>query len=599
MLMNPKPANYRAVTTASSPLLAIRSLSAVKQTLSITCIGERPSISGRSTLSIDPNQTLLFQACTGDQVTSRSLETLGDESLDSSGAVALGLSSTMPSMEVAVFGLGKAGSQGVLSAIPFTDVNDLRSSTAIYPGVPTGKAIGGTIFSMDLALANFGSMPRKANVLLSTGLGSPTPLVTVVVPPRSMTRQGLNLSLGASPEASIIVEADGVPGDLLSDIHARSVSRATPLSVPLPWRDQNQTPNGGQHPWRIDRGYTSTVKLYNPDALQANVVTMSIYSNDKTWTKQFSVPPLRTISVNLNDIVVQQQKDGFGNTLSPESIHGLAAWTALKDPKIFGLLVQGDSMTGIMRLYACATANAVCQVTLPSASILVGETTTDLYPATSTCGTWGDCNCVEQCVPYYASLNAWDWASSNVAIASLVSGQHNTSGLFKGISSGSTYTNVQVLDNLSCSVAGTGPITVSGPSCFAQLKYRPAVQVLGYTLGNHSFWWIQDTSAQRWITDGGPSSGPCPPNCGFLVDWVVGGDVGHYPEDNSGASLAWNSGISSAVCTGVTGLYTAAVSWPQSAYSYSYPSPNSNTFAHSMGNASGFSPTAPPNAPGW
>ena len=116
---------------------------------------------------------------------------------------------------------------------------------------------------------------------------------------------------------------------------------------------------------------------------------MSIYSNDKTWTKQFSVPPLRTISVNLNDIVVQQQKDGFGNTLSPESIHGLAAWTALKDPKIFGLLVQGDSMTGIMRLYACATANAVCQVTLPSASILVGETTTDLYPATSTCGTGG------------------------------------------------------------------------------------------------------------------------------------------------------------------------------------------------------------------
>jgi len=137
--------------------------------------------------------------------------------------------------------------------------------------------------------------------------------------------------------------------------------------------------------------------------------------------------------------------------------------------------------------------------------------------------------------------------------------------------------------------------------CFAQLKYRP-VTIAGIPLGNHSFWWIQptqNTSATQWVTDAGPS-GICPLNCGYLVDWVVKGSTGNYPEDNPGASLAWNSGVSAAVCPAVMNLYNYAVNWPQTTYQYALgAAPNSNTFAHWAGNAAPFSPTPPPNAPGW
>lgn len=134
--------------------------------------------------------------------------------------------------------------------------------------------------------------------------------------------------------------------------------------------------------------------------------------------------------------------------------------------------------------------------------------------------------------------------------------------------------------------------------CFALLKYRP-VDFAGVTVGNHSFWWIQNSSAANFVTDAGPS-GTCPFSCGYLVNFVVPGSTGHYSEDNPSASLAWSTGLSSAVCTGVTNLKTYGDNWPQTTYSYAIgAAPNSNTYAHWAGNAAPFSPPAPPNTPGW
>ncbi len=136
------------------------------------------------------------------------------------------------------------------------------------------------------------------------------------------------------------------------------------------------------------------------------------------------------------------------------------------------------------------------------------------------------------------------------------------------------------------------------PQCFVQLKYRP-VDFVGVTVGNHSFWWIQDSGSRQWVTDAGPS-GTCPFSCGYLIDWVVQGSTGHYSEDNSGASLQWNSGLSPSVWTPVTNLYNYATGWPQTTYNYAVgASPNSNSLAHWAGNAAPFAASEPPNTPGW
>jgi hypothetical protein len=138
------------------------------------------------------------------------------------------------------------------------------------------------------------------------------------------------------------------------------------------------------------------------------------------------------------------------------------------------------------------------------------------------------------------------------------------------------------------------------PTCFAQLKYR-SVPVMGIdTSYNHSFWWIQDSNETQWVTDAGPT-GNCLPSCGFLNDWVVQGTVGHYPQDNAGAAVAWTSGTQSGpVCSQVDDLYDFAITWPNNSTSYAVGrAPNSNTFAHEAATAGGFNPAAPPNAPGW
>lgn len=133
--------------------------------------------------------------------------------------------------------------------------------------------------------------------------------------------------------------------------------------------------------------------------------------------------------------------------------------------------------------------------------------------------------------------------------------------------------------------------------CFARLKYRP-VNFVGVTVGNHAFWWIQNSNAANFVTDAGPA-GTCPFSCGYLINWVVQGTTGHYSEDNASAATAWDSQLSKDVCTNVSALKAWADVWPQNLYQYAIgASPNSNTYAHMAGTGR-FAMTAPPNAPGW
>jgi hypothetical protein len=96
-----------------------------------------------------------------------------------------------------------------------------------------------------------------------------------------------------------------------------------------------------------------------------------------------------------------------------------------------------------------------------------------------------------------------------------------------------------------------------------------------------------------------PQNAGCYINCGYLVDWVTPGTVGHYPEDQIGAGTWFDSGTSPAVCTQVDALETAARNWPQGKTTYFVPGPNSNTFAHAMATSGNFAATQPPSATGW
>jgi len=155
------------------------------------------------------------------------------------------------------------------------------------------------------------------------------------------------------------------------------------------------------------------------------------------------------------------------------------------------------------------------------------------------------------------------------------------------------------------------------PECFAQLKYR-SVFVPNHgryrkdTGRNHSFWYVLGQDGAAEVIDAGPADEDCSPwhACGLLVDWPpFNPNHGHYPEDFPGAATEWSAPQSDQLADQVAALESAANNWNSQHRNTWYKlggtwNPNSNTFAHDLGNDAGFnnvSPpmTAPPDAPGW
>jgi hypothetical protein len=178
MMMDPQPTQYRGVVgnISGSPVVAIRSVSSTVQTLSVACMRDKGTSHVSDDLQIAPNQTLLIQACRASGVTE--LKALTDifsaESEEQRGA-AVSVSSSAASVDIAVFGIGIQGEgpKRTPIAMPFWDVNTLRSSTAVYPGVTAEySAYKDRSFRLRIALANFGSSPQSATVWLTNGTGA-------------------------------------------------------------------------------------------------------------------------------------------------------------------------------------------------------------------------------------------------------------------------------------------------------------------------------------------------------------------------------------------------------------------------------------------
>jgi len=370
------------------------------QTLSVTCLAESPGDKARTrSVSIGPNQSLLIDACAeGGAAILSSLRNLPKPATGRK-AVAVSVSSSVAAMNLAVFGLGASGighDGGGLVAIPFTNSHQLASSTAVYPGVTSAVAHP---LGVQAAVANFGTSAHQATILLSDGSGPGTQraVATLNLAPGSISLVDLTGVISrASTNASLVVTADGAPGEVISGIQALGQPNTPSASVTLPWKDLKQTVNGGQHPWTIGGGVTSTVMLFNPDAKTANSVTLSIHAGKNTWSKKIAIAPLSTVAVRINDIISRQEPDDKKNTLPRGSVEGMVGWFTLAMPRIFGLLSQNDPAGGSDKIFACGDTIVLCSMSLFDTDVSVGDTAT-LWPTISSCGTDGDCNCVLSC----------------------------------------------------------------------------------------------------------------------------------------------------------------------------------------------------------
>jgi len=74
---------------------------------------------------------------------------------------------------------------------------------------------------------------------------------------------------------------------------------------------------------------------------------------------------------------------------------------------------------------------------------------------------------------------------------------------------------------------------------------------------------------------------------------------GNDTTSNPASSVSFDSGLSTANCMAITYMYTLATKWPQNTVPYNIFTSNSNTVAHLLGSAGGFSVQRPAGAFGW
>jgi hypothetical protein len=479
MLGDTEPTNYRAVTSALSapPIIAVRSMSSVEQVVSISCIVEGKSAQTYGS-RIAPNQTLLLQVCGSSAA--RPLAELEDAlPLATTDSMALGLSvsSAAPSSQLAVFAIGihGAGDRRSFSAIPFWDANTLKSSKAVYPGVHTDQlpAIGLSAAALRVSIANFSNSAKTATVFLTNGSqrgSGQTAVATLTVPAAGVITQELPTnSMDLSSQESLVIHMDGRPGELLSDVQAMLSSPEGPSSITVPWKDQGQTDNGGQHPWFVSDSVSSTVFLFNPDPTRDNEsVYFTIYAGQQTWTKRLSVPALATTSISISDIINSGQVDDKGRHLDSRISQGIITWSTLANPRVFGKLMQVNHINGIARAYACGQVIVNCGKAYLNPSTLhawIGGTTDSVgVYGVDACQSSYPCLCDTSCPDGSSGYeNTIYWESSNSSIASVLGDPTSDPGDFQGNGVGQATASVYVGDNIGCTDSGSAPITVGGP----------------------------------------------------------------------------------------------------------------------------------------
>lgn len=467
MMMDEKPANFRAVTTSAEPVLAIRSMASAPQTVTITCLTDRKRsvvLDSSKMTMVRPNSLVLVRACGGDADLS-----LSDEidhltrAVAGHATVGIAVASQAKSNELAVFGLGAVKIDNVshLGAVPFTDTNDLATAAAIYPGAffSSNDSYMGPRYALRALLANFDQAPRTATVSAVYG-GTEKVIETIHLAPGEVAATDM-LTMPAGSNASLKVASDGQPGAVMSGVEATTGSSAF---VSLPWKDQGMKLGGGQHPWRTDGGFHSTLLLNNPAPGDAGSVVVNVHAKGQLWKKDFTVAAGTTLSVSIDDIVSRQLPDSKGDMLPRTATNGLTTWLTTGKTKVFGMLLQNNPAVALVRPYACAEYYAVCAVVLSTLNLQVQGSSDNSYATAAGCGTWGDCSCVESCGSGGTSSLLYAWSSGNSGIAQLTSSPSYSFGQYKGVAVGFAHSELGVTDNLSCSAENTGDIYVWGPA---------------------------------------------------------------------------------------------------------------------------------------
>lgn len=524
--------SLRAVANGGNPpLLAVTSLSATPQKLTIACAsGAR---SDTTIISLGAFQTITRWAC-GDPQAAPDAVTLAAPLADKVGAGnAIGISVTSNGSpgSYAAFAIARHSVENtpLLESVTFSDPETLHSSDLAFPGVPVGELerLPGT-FTPELAAANFGNTTARITITYARTEESPVSkpdsakVREFTLPPGRTLSVRMN-ELQGSPDLadSLIVSSSAKPGDVVLNLH--SVSERPPLDLFVLGHDEKGLDNGGRHPWTFDQpgGSDAELLLFNYSSAPQNFV-ISIGNGKPLWLGHRTLAPKETTVMSLRDLVAEQTKDDSGKTLPRDLTSGQIDWRGEGANPGKGRLFEFDWDSLVARSFSCGGTYDLCANNVPmqgsGATISVGGSATLTVGMPDACEDFSPppYNCICPVFLPYGDVS-YSW-SGCVHTSGCAGGSQSVS--LSGQTPGTDTVEAQVQDLFTpCIAVSDGTVDV-----------KPAVSIVG---GNAFIFAGTDSTATQFNLEQAQGN----PTGGTFTWSATGNSVTFNPNGVSSASI--------------------------------------------------------------
>ncbi len=257
---------------------------------------------------------------------------------------------------------------------------------------------------------------------------------------------------------SFLVESDGSPGDVGTKLVSRSKDSRLHEAERLP-KDFGGAANGGDHPWTIENGTTSTLLLFN-ESSQPQWFNVRIAAGALVWSKAYQLQPNQTIAININDLSRTRAKDDNGKAFPADIWSGQVGWSVPQKDAGRGRLLQSNPEAAMARSFSCDLILMICgaDLNLENDAVPIGQTVpygevTDIQLCMNSCS--GELVGGGEQDGY-----TYGWTSENYDVASVYESPDAWDLFVNGVGSGGTYIDGWISDGY-CTVYVSAPIAVT------------------------------------------------------------------------------------------------------------------------------------------
>jgi hypothetical protein len=184
------------------------------------------------------------------------------------------------------------------------------------------------------------------------------------------------------------------------------------------------------------------------------------------WMKKYTLAPMETLAISINDLIAAQTEDDNGKRLSLTQLSGELGWQA-DNGNVAGRMVQTDPAVGMAQNFSCSNYYTICNPTIYPSQLELWFSQTGPLSGNegwnlSHFGPNSSCSCGT-----YTSGNGslyYTWASGNSSIASIVSGGAAANSQWYGQSGGQTTASFSVTGPYGISCQVQAPVVVQRPT---------------------------------------------------------------------------------------------------------------------------------------